>query len=199
MNRIVLALGLLLISTSSFAEEGAIAKSNFFTLTATANDGQIKPLSDYRGKVVLVVNVASRCGYTPQYEGLQKIYEKHRDKGFVVLGFPSNDFGKQEPGTDKEIKSFCELNYRVDFPLFQKNPVKGEAKQSVYKFLVENAPAEKKGEVEWNFEKFLVDRSGNVVGRWSSGTKPDDPVMVGMIDKLLNENPPKKPATKKAI
>ncbi len=133
-------------------------------------DGRELSLSDFRGKTVLVVNVASRCGYTPQYKGLQALWEAHRDRGLVVLGVPANDFGAQEPGSDAEIQTFCEKNYGVTFPVLSKITVKGANKHPLYQWLTSAAPA---GEVAWNFEKFLVDGQGNVVARFPSRVAPD--------------------------
>ena len=161
----LVAFALTLLSTSSvFAAQG------FYALEAETIDGQKQKLSAYEGKVALVVNTASQCGFTPQYKDLEAIYQKYKAKGFVVLGFPSNDFGSQEPGGNAEIKKFCEKKFKVSFPLFSKNPVVGEAKQPVYRFLTETA--EPKGEVKWNFEKFLIDKKGNVVGRFRSSVSP---------------------------
>lgn len=165
-------------SVATFAKQ-----ESFFDLKAKTLTGQPINLSDYKGKVVLVVNVASKCGNTPQYDPLQKAYEKYQAKGFVILGFPSNDFGQQEPGSAAEIAKFCKMNYGVTFPLFQKNAVKGADIQPVYKFLT-GATADK-SEVSWNFEKFLVDRKGSVVGRFKPSVQPDAPELIGQIEKLL--------------
>lgn len=162
----------------------------FFDLLATGGDGQLRPLHEFRGQVVMAVNTASRCGYTPQYEGLQKVHSRFKGKGFTVLGFPSNDFGGQEPGSDKEIKEFCKVNFNIDFPLFQKNAVKGDGKQPVFKFLTEHAPKEQQGEVKWNFEKFLVNRKGEVAARYPSSVKPDDAALVAKLEELLQEPAP---------
>ncbi len=143
-------------------------------------DGRPVDLASYNGKVVLVVNVASRCGYTRQYAGLQKLYEAHKDKGFVILGFPANDFGAQEPGTDAQIAEFCSTTYGVTFPMFSKITVKGAGKSPLYKALTE--AAEPKGEVAWNFEKFLVGKDGTVVGRFKSGVAPDSAELVKAIE-----------------
>lgn len=140
-------------------------------------------LSDYKGKVLLIVNTASGCGYTPQYKGLQAIHEKFGKDGFTVLGFPSNDFGAQEPGSNAEIKTFCERTYKVTFPLFEKAPVSGNRIQPLYAYLVENAPS--KGAVGWNFEKFLVNRDGKIVGRFKSGVKPEDAELGAAITSAL--------------
>ena len=148
-----------------------------------AIDGTPVDLGAYRGKVVLVVNVASRCGFTRQYAGLQKLYDAHKDQGFVILGFPANDFGAQEPGSDAEIAEFCSTKYGVTFPMFSKITVKGPDKAPLYKALIEAAtPA---GEVAWNFEKFLIGRDGSVVGRFTSRVAPDDAQLVKAIEAEL--------------
>jgi glutathione peroxidase len=146
-------------------------------------DGASADLADYQGKVVLVVNVASRCGATPQYAGLQELFEKYRDKGFVVLGFPANDFGAQEPGSDPEIKTFCSTKYGVTFPMFSKITVKGAGKAPLYKTLTE--ASDPPGEVSWNFEKFLIGRDGSIVGRFKTGVSPDDGSLVKAIESAL--------------
>ncbi|WP_395142759.1 glutathione peroxidase [Armatimonas sp.] len=143
-------------------------------------------LSRYEGSVVLVVNVASKCGNTPQYKSLEALYEKYKDKGLVILGFPANDFGAQEPGTDKEIKEFCEATYKVAFPMFSKITVKGEGIAPFYKFLTEKATNPKfGGPIEWNFAKFLINRKGEIAGRVKAGTDPMIPSVVAEIEKLL--------------
>jgi len=146
-------------------------------------DGSKADLGEYHGKVVLVVNVASRCGYTGQYAGLQSLYDAYKDKGFVVLGFPANDFGAQEPGTDADIKEFCSTKYGVTFPMFSKITVKGAGKSPLYKALTEMA--DPKGEVSWNFEKFLVGKDGAIIGRFKSGVSPDDAKLVQAIETAL--------------
>jgi glutathione peroxidase len=145
-------------------------------------DGQEKSLSDFKGKVLLIVNVASKCGYTPQYDGLEKIYEKYKDKGFEILAFPCNDFGGQEPGTNEEIQSFCKTNYNVSFTLFDKIKVLGNDKSPLYTNLINYDPA---GDISWNFEKFLIDKDGNVVGRFKSKVKPESEELTTAIEKLL--------------
>jgi len=146
-------------------------------------DGKPVDLASYKGKVVLVVNVASRCGATPQYAGLQKLYDAHKDKGFVILGFPANDFGAQEPGSDAEIAAFCTKDYGVSFPMFSKITVKGQDKAPLYKALTESAdPA---GEVGWNFEKFLIGKDGKVKGRFKTRVSPDDAALVKAIEAEL--------------
>ena len=167
---------------------GSIAEGmmeNLYSLSATGIDGEAVPLSGFEGKVALVVNVASRCGFTGQYEGLEKLYDQYKDRGFVVLGFPSNDFLGQEPGSNEEIKQFCKLNYDVSFPLFAKAPVTGKEKQPVYKYLTEEGPEETRGGVLWNFEKFLIDKNGLPVARFRSVTGPENKKIVSMIEELL--------------
>jgi glutathione peroxidase len=146
-------------------------------------DGSAVDLSQYKGKTVLIVNVASRCGYTPQYKGLQSLFDKYKDKGLVILGFPANEFGGQEPGSDAEIATFCSSKYGVTFDMFSKIVVKGPGMAPLYKTLTESSkPA---GDVKWNFEKFLVDRDGKIAGRFGSGVSPDDPAFVKAIEAAL--------------
>ncbi len=174
------------------------------TIPLKTLDGKDASLADYAGEVRLIVNVASKCGLTPQYEGLEKLYENKKEEGLTVLGFPANDFGAQEPGSNDEIAEFCSLNYGVSFPMFAKADVTGPDKQPLYAALIEAAPA-KQGDVEgmkerlrghgmtptedpevlWNFEKFLVARDGEVVARFAPGTAPDDPELTGAIEKAL--------------
>ncbi len=149
-------------------------------------DGTAIDLAKYKGKVVLVVNVASRCGYTPQYAGLQKLYDTYKDKGLVVLAFPANEFGAQEPGTDTEIASFCSSKYGVTFDMFSKIVVKGPNKAAFYKALTENA--DPPGEVSWNFEKFLIGRDGKIIGRYKSAVAPDDAKLTGAIEAELGKS-----------
>ncbi len=139
-------------------------------------DGKKINLSDYLGKTILIVNVASKCGLTPQYKGLQALYDKYKDKNFEILGFPANDFLGQEPGTEADIKQFCDINYKVTFPLFSKIKVKkGEGQSELYKYLTskETNPGFE-GEIEWNFQKFLINKEGIVIKRYSPQTSPDD-------------------------
>ena len=149
-------------------------------------NGKPESLSAYSGKVVLAVNVASRCGFTPQYAGLQVLQNRYADRGFTVLGFPSNQFFHQEPGTAEQIQEFCSLNYGVTFPLFAKLDVKGEGQHPLYSLLSETADdAGKAGNVSWNFEKFLVGRDGRVVRRFRSKVTPEDPRIVEAVESLL--------------
>jgi glutathione peroxidase len=156
----------------------------FHDLKATSIDGAEVPLSTYKGKVLLVVNVASRCGYTSQYEGLQQLYTTYKDRGFEVLGFPSNDFGGQEPGSDAEIKGFCSSRFGVTFPMFSKIPVTGSSKSPVYDYLTRSTGGT---EVAWNFEKFLVDKSGKVVSRYPSRVAPSDAALTTAIEQALSK------------
>jgi len=147
-------------------------------------DGDEQSLKAYDGKVLLIVNVASKCGYTPQYKGLEALYEKFRDQGLVVLGFPCDQFGHQEPGDEEEIKSFCSLNYDVQFPLFAKIDVNGANTHPLYKYLKHEAKGLLGSEsIKWNFTKFLVDRNGNVVERYAPNAEPES--LAGDIEKLL--------------
>jgi glutathione peroxidase len=149
-------------------------------------NGKPASLSAYAGKVVLVVNVASKCGFTPQYAGLEALYEQYSPRGFTVLGFPCNQFFKQEPGNADEIQSFCSINYGVTFPLFARLDVKGAGQHPLYSILTEFPDdAGKAGNVGWNFEKFLVDKQGLVARRFRSKVEPQDPIVIEAIEKLL--------------
>lgn len=149
-------------------------------------NGKTEKLSDYAGKVVLAVNVASKCGFTPQYAGLQELHTKYAGRGFTVLGFPCNQFFHQEPGSAEQIEQFCSINYGVTFPLFAKLDVKGAGQSPLYAILTETADdAGSAGNVKWNFEKFLVDRDGHAVRRFRSKVTPQDPALVGAIEELL--------------
>lgn len=157
------------------SNEGETMPTNsIYDFTAKSIDGKDISLSEYKGKVLLIVNVASKCGFTPQYEGLEKLYRKYKDKGLVILGFPCNQFGKQEPGTEEEIAEFCKVNYGVTFPMFSKIDVNGENAHPLYKYLKQKAPGIlSTQDIKWNFTKFLVDREGNVVTRYAPATTPD--------------------------
>jgi glutathione peroxidase len=149
-------------------------------------DGKPESLSAYSGKVVLAVNVASRCGFTPQYAGLQALQDRYSDRGFTVLGFPCNQFFHQEPGSAEQIQEFCSINYGVTFPLFAKLDVKGEGQHPLYSILTESADdSGKAGNVSWNFEKFLVGRDGHVVRRFRSKVVPEDPALIEALETLL--------------
>ena len=151
-------------------------------------DGKEVALKKYKGDVMLIVNTASKCGYTPQYEGLQKIYEKYKSQGFEVLGFPANNFMSQESGTDAEIKEFCETKFKVTFPMFAKISVKGEDQHPLYNFLTnKETNPQFAGDISWNFNKFLVNRQGEVVARFSSKDTPEGEAVTTAIDKYLKE------------
>ena len=149
--------------------------------------GQPGKLAEQKGKVALMVNVASKCGLTPQYEGLEKVYEQYRDRGFTVLGFPCNQFLEQEPGTPDEIAEFCQVNYGVQFPIFEKIDVNGDEKHPLYAELEKTADDEgHNGDIRWNFEKFLIDGDGTVIKRFSPTVEPEAPELVKEIEGALN-------------
>lgn len=148
------------------------------------NNGETKQFEDYKDQVLLIVNTASKCGFTPQYDGLQSLYDKYQDKGFQVLGFPCDQFGHQEPGDDSQIEQFCSLNFNVNFPLFKKSDVNGSDASPLFKFLKESAPGILGSKsIKWNFTKFLVNKEGKVVKRYGSNAKPES--IAGDIEKLL--------------
>ena len=150
-------------------------------------NGKDSDLRQYKGKVVMIVNVASKCGFTPQYEQLEAVYKKYADRGFVILGFPANNFKGQEPGSDEQIKQFCTSKFNVTFPMMSKVSVAGDDKAPIYKFLTEKPTAgDFAGEIGWNFNKFLVDRNGNLIARYNSRTKPDDSKVTAEIEKALD-------------
>lgn len=145
---------------------------SIYDFTVKNNRGDDVALLDYKGKVLLIVNTASKCGYTPQFEGLQKLHDKYKDQGLMILGFPCNQFLHQDAGTDAEILSFCQINYGVTFPMFKKIKVNGKDADPLYGYLKENVPGEKAKKIRWNFTKFLVDKDGGIVGRFDSKVKP---------------------------
>lgn len=155
----------------------------FYDYTAKKMNGKEVKMEEFKGKVLLVVNTASKCGFTPQLEGLEELYKKYKDRGFEVLGFPCNQFGKQDPGTNKEISEFCLLNYGVSFTMFEKIEVNGENAHPIYKFLKDNTKGILGSEIKWNFTKFLIDSKGNVVDRFAPTTKPSK--IEKDIEKLL--------------
>ncbi len=172
------------------SDEGRIVMAaqtgSVYDFTLNDIDGKPVSLSQFRGKVLMVVNTASFCGNTPQYEGLQTMYERYQSKGFEILAFPANNFGRQEPGTNEEIKTFCYTKYSLTFPLFSKISVKGEDKHPLYRYLTEQSPFP--GEVEWNFQKYLVDRTGNVIARYHHRTKPLSDEVVRDVERTLAKN-----------
>jgi glutathione peroxidase len=160
--------------------------SGVYSFVMKTIDGKEKPLSDYKGKVLMIVNVASKCGNTPQYKDLEGLYEKYKDRGFVILGFPANNFLGQEPGTNEDIKKFCTLNYGVTFDMFSKVSVKGKDQSPLYSYLTKESPVS--GDVQWNFQKYLVDRNGDVVAKFSPRTKPTEKEVVSKLEQLLSQN-----------
>ena len=178
--RAYLMCGALLIMAGSL-----FAASGIYNFTLNSIDGKPAPLADYKGKVILVVNVASQCGYTPQYSALESIYEKYKDQGFVILGFPANNFGAQEPGTNEEIKTFCTRKYSVTFPIYSKISVKEPDQAPLYAYLTKETGTSIRGDIKWNFTKFLVDRNGNVVQRFEPAVTPDSKEMTSAIEKQL--------------
>jgi glutathione peroxidase len=155
---------------------------SFFELKPNRLNGKQESLSGYKGKVLLVVNTASECGFTPQYAGLEKLHQEYKDKGVVVMGFPSNDFGGQEPGTSEQIAQFCERKFKVTFPMFEKVKTKGEGRSPVYEFL-----ARKHGEPQWNFHKYVVGKDGQVKAAFPSSVKPDSAELKKALDGALKE------------
>jgi glutathione peroxidase len=163
-----------------------MSDASIYDLELTTLAGQPAPLADYRGRLVLAVNVASRCGLTPQYEGLERLQREYADRGFTVLGFPCNQFGDQEPGTPEEIQTFCDARFGVSFPLFAKLDVNGPERHPLYRVLTQAADDEgKAGDVQWNFEKFLVSPGGEVLRRFRPMTTPEAPEVVGAIEEHL--------------
>jgi glutathione peroxidase len=159
---------------------------SFYDLKTATLEGDLVSLSEYRGKVALVVNVASRCGFTGQYRDLQALYEELKDEGFVVLAFPSNDFGGQEPGTPQQIREFCSAKFNVTFPMFEKVRTKGDGQSDVFTFLTREHPAPK-----WNFNKYVVGRDGKVVAHFGSMTSPHDKKLIEVIKAELAKSPPR--------
>lgn len=182
LGRLLLCLpmGALLIMAMS-----ASAGTGLYDFTLNSIDGKPTPLANYKGKVIMIVNVASQCGYTPQYSALESIYEKYKDKGFVIIGFPANNFGAQEPGTNEEIKTFCTRKYSVTFPMYAKISVKGDDQAPLYSYLTKQTGTGIGGDIKWNFTKFLVDRNGNVVQRFEPAVTPDSKEVTGAIEKQL--------------
>ena len=201
MRKLSLMILMLCFACGSLAAQ----TKNIYDFTMKSIDGQPASLSSYSGKVVLLVNVASKCGFTPQYAGLEALYEKYKDRGLVIVGIPANNFMSQEPGTNEEIQTFCTTNYGVKFPLFDKITVVGEGKHPLYKALIEDQPkavslsevpwreklkgygieANPEPEIMWNFEKFLVSRSGKAVKRFAPDTQPDAPELTAAIEAEL--------------
>jgi glutathione peroxidase len=183
----VVALMLIFVTQYSSPLAGDAPKTaSIYNFVVKDIDGKDVKLSQYQGKVLLIVNVASKCGNTPQYEGLQKLYMQYKDKGLVVLGFPANNFKDQEPGSDAQIKEFCSTTYGVTFPMFSKISVKGDDIDPLYQYLTSDKDhSELAGEITWNFNKFLVDPSGKVVARFATADKPESEKVISAIQKAL--------------
>lgn len=174
-----------IFSANLSASENKMAES-IYDFTVKNIDGKDQKMSEYKDKIILIVNVASQCGFTKQYSGLESLYKKYKDKGLVILGFPCNQFGGQEPGAESEIKSFCSLNFGVSFPLFSKIEVNGDNTHPLFVYLKDKAPGLLGTKaIKWNFTKFLIDKKGNIVDRYASQTTPED--IDGKILELLNK------------
>ncbi|SRR6266404_2961313 len=176
----------LFLSLLIFAGVAMAGEKSIYDFTMNSIDGKATPLSGLKGKVVLLVNVASRCGFTPQYSALESVYEKYKGRGFVIVGIPANNFGSQEPGTNAEIKTFCSTKYNVTFPVMSKVSVKGGDITPLYQYLTDKtANPQTGGEIQWNFTKFLVGADGKPVARFEPNVTPDDPQVVAAIEKAL--------------
>ena len=161
---------------------------DIYDITVTNMAGEEIKLEEYKGKTILIVNTASKCGYTKQFDGLQELYEAYKDKGFVILGFPSNNFLRQDPGTNEEIQQFCRLNYGVTFPMFEKISVKGKDMHPLYVFLTSEATnLDYSGKITWNFNKFLISKDGQVIDRFKSGDKPMDSEITNAVVKAIGD------------
>jgi glutathione peroxidase len=171
-----------------FAAAAMAADKSVFDFTLNTIDGQPAPLASYKGKVVMLVNVASKCGFTPQYTALESVYEKYKDQGLVIVGIPANNFGSQEPGTNQEIKTFCSSKYHVTFPMMAKVSVKGDDKTPLYTFLTDtSANPQTGGDIKWNFTKFLIGPDGHVITRFEPNVTPDSPEVTAAIEKALTQ------------
>lgn len=184
-NSMKLLLSLIFIGLGSIMIDNT--DTSIYNFNLTDIDGNQVSLEQYKGKVIMIVNVASKCGFTPQYEGLQNIYETYKDDGFVILGFPANNFKGQEPGSDEEIKQFCQLEYGVEFPMFSKVSVSGEDQSELFTYLTSQPTPDFDGEIKWNFEKFLVGKDGSLKRRFRSGVKPESEEIAEAISKELAE------------
>ncbi|MCL6494933.1 MAG: glutathione peroxidase [Ignavibacterium sp.] len=179
---------LIVFTTQSYSQnqKGEKVKDNISSIKVKDIDGKELSLSDYKNKVLLIVNVASYCGYTKQYSGLQDLYENYKYKGFEILAFPCNQFGNQEPGTNEEIKNFCSSKFNVTFRLFDKIDVNGKNQSPLYSILTDN-PVTGKGDIKWNFEKFLVGKNGKIIARFPSSVEPTSEKIVSLIESELKK------------
>jgi glutathione peroxidase len=184
LRKIILTLTLFFAATLMIAASA----SSIYEFTMKSIDGQPVSLKSYKGKVVLLVNVASKCGFTPQYAALESLYEKYKDRGFVIVGVPANNFAQQEPGSNEEIKTFCSRKYNVTFPMMAKVSVLGEDKTPLYTYLTDKSANPKiGGDIKWNFTKFLFDRNGNPVARFEPAVTPDSPEVQSAIESALGK------------
>jgi glutathione peroxidase len=187
MRKFILTL-ILFLAAGVFSVSAAAQGKSIYDFTMNSIDGKPVSLKDYSGKVVLLVNVASKCGFTPQYTALESVYEKYKDRGLVIVGVPANNFMQQEPGTNEEIKTFCSRKYNVTFPMMSKVSVKGDDKTPLYQYLTDSAQNPKfGGDIKWNFTKFLVDRNGNIVARFEPATTPDSAEVTAAIESTLSK------------
>lgn len=187
MFKIILVLLILFsIPFANTNKTGNKKMNNIHEISVRDMDGKEIKLSEYKGKVLMIVNVASKCGYTKQYAGLENLYEKYKSKGFEILAFPCNDFGGQEPGTNKEIREFCTATFGVKFKLFDKIKVLGENKSKLYSVLTNNDKTES-GDIKWNFEKFIISKNGDIVARFRSAVEPESKEIVSVIEAELNK------------
>ena len=177
---------LLALATVTFGAAQVLSAGSVYDYDLNSIDYAKVHLRDFKGKVLLIVNVASRCGYTPQYAGLEALYRQHKDQGLVIIGVPSNDFGQQEPGTDPEIKQFCRRTYDVTFPMMSKVSVASNNPVLLYQYLTDKAQNPKTGgAIQWNFTKFLISKDGTVLARFEPRVEPNDPALVGAVEKAL--------------
>jgi len=183
----IFILMMFVIMSSGLYGEG-INMPNIYDYNVEMITGEEVSMDKYQGKVILIVNTASKCGYTPQYEGLENLYQEYKDRDFVVLGFPANNFMNQEPGSNEDIQNFCRINYGVTFPLFSKISVKGKNIHPLYRFLTsKETNPEFAGQITWNFNKFLISRQGEIIGRFGSKVKPQSRKLVDALQKALDK------------
>lgn len=174
-----------LLFASILTMETKDAQTSFYDHTVTDITGEEVSLDAYKGKVIMIVNTASKCGFTKQYSDLQQLYETYREKEFVILGFPANNFGNQEPGSDEEIRTFCDMNYNISFPMFSKVEVAGSDQHPLFSYLTQHENRDFSGSINWNFEKFLIDRDGQLLRRFRTRVNPMDDVIRNAVSELL--------------
>lgn len=175
-----------ILNTAAVFSLEAVAIPSFYTISLKTIQGKDISMSEFKGKTLLIVNVASKCGFTSQYKDLETLYQKYQKKGFVILGFPCNNFLWQEPGSNEEIQKFCQTNYQISFPLFSKIDVKGKKQHPLYQYLTsKKSNPEFSGNIKWNFTKFLISKEGKIINRFDSSTNPLDPKVIESIEKIL--------------